>query len=150
MSEAVSETHGAPQGASQGAPASEPVINKRVAQYIALRDKIKELDAAHDEKMKPLKELLLKLNGALLEHFTMHGGDSISVRGVGTAYKTTKDSASIADGEEFKRWIIGGTLWEMVDWKANTSQVREYIEKHGNPPPGVNFRSVAVVGVRRS
>lgn len=132
-----------------GAPA-EPEINKRVAQYIALRDLIKKEDDAHAEKMKVKKDLLLQLNGVILDHFNKHGGDSVTIRGVGTAYKTTKDSASIADGEEFKRWVIGGNLWEMADWKASTTATREYIEKNGTPPPGVNFRSVAVVGVRRA
>jgi hypothetical protein len=127
-----------------------PVINKRVEQYIALRDKIREIKARHEEELKPLNDLLMRLNGAILDHLNTHGGDSITVRGVGTAYRTTKDSASIADGDEFKRWIIGGNLWEMVDWRANSAQVREYIEKNGSPPPGVNFRSVAVVGVRRA
>lgn len=132
----------------QSAPV--PEINKRVTQYIKLRDIIKKEDDDHEAKMKDKKQLLLRLNAAILEHFNTHGGDSITIRGVGTAYKTTKDSASIADGEEFKRWVIGGSLWEMTDWKANTTAVRDYIEKNGAPPPGVNFRSVATVGVRRA
>ena len=134
--------------AAQSAP--PPEINKRVAQYIALRDLIKREEDEFAKKMKEKKDLLLRLNAALLEHFNTVGGDSITIRGVGTVYRTTKDSTSIADGDEFKRWIIGGSLWEMVDWKANTPSVREYMEKTGNPPPGVNFRSVAAVGVRRA
>lgn len=136
---------------TQQAPAAPvPEIEKRVAQYIKLRDIIKAEDAAHEERMKEKKTLLLRLNTTILDHFNTHGGDSVTIRGVGTAYKTTKDSASIADGEEFKRWVIGGSLWEMADWKANVPSIREYIEKNGAPPPGVNFRSVATVGVRRA
>lgn len=134
--------------AGSGEP--QPEINKRVMQYIKLRDLIKKEDDDHAERMKQKKTLLVALNNAILEHFNTHGGDSVTIRGVGTAYKTTKDSATIADGEEFKRWVIGGGLWEMADWRASVTGTREYIEKNNAPPPGVNFRSTVVVGVRRA
>ena len=42
-------------------------ISKRVDQYIRLRDEIKRREDAHKSEMKPFKEALEKLNGALLE-----------------------------------------------------------------------------------
>jgi hypothetical protein len=134
----------------QSPAADEPVIHKRIAQFIRLRDKIAEIKKKHDEELKPYTEALLKLNSTLLEHLNENGGDSVTVRGVGTVYRSTKRSASIADGGEFRRFIIGGELWELVDWKANAPQIAEFIEKNKTVPPGVNLNSVVTIGVRRS
>lgn len=129
--------------------ADVPVIHKRIAQYIALRDMIAAIKKKHEEELKPYTDALLRLNGVLLEHLNENGGDSVSVRGVGTVYRNTKRSASIADGSEFRRFIIGGELWDLVDWKANAPQIAEYIKKEKTVPPGINMSSVVTVGVRR-
>jgi hypothetical protein len=130
--------------------ADEPVIHKRIAQFIKLRDKIEEIKKAHEEELKPYTEALIKLNATLLELLNENGGDSVTVRGVGTVYRSTKRSASIADGGEFRRFIIGGELWELVDWKANAAQIAEFIKKEKTMPPGVNMSSVITIGVRRA
>lgn len=137
------------------APASTPTqgatIEKRITQYIALRDKIKKEQEAFDLTLKPMKDILVKLNNDLLARLLEMGGDSVSVRGVGTAYVTTKTSASIADGDEFRRFVIGAEQWELLDWKANAPKCVEYAEANeGNLPPGVNLKSVKVVGVRQN
>jgi hypothetical protein len=49
----------------------------------------------------------------------------------------------------FRRFVIDQENWEMIDWRANAPSVATYIEDNGDVPPGVNFRQVAVVGVRR-
>lgn len=134
----------------QPAPVAEPVINKRLDQFIQLRDKIEAENKAHDERMKPLKETLVKLHNILLEHLNTTGGDSVSVRGVGTFYRSTKGSASIADGDEFRRWVIGGEKWDIIDWKANSTKVGDYLTENNALPPGINYKRVTTVGVRRA
>jgi hypothetical protein len=133
----------------QSPAADEPVIHKRIAQFIKLRDKIAEIKKKHEEELKPFTTALLTLNTTLLNLLNENGGDSVSVRGVGTVYRTTKRSASIADGSEFRRFVIGGELWELVDWRANAAQISEYIEKEKTMPPGINMSSVVTIGVRR-
>jgi hypothetical protein len=130
--------------------ADEPVIHKRIAQFVKLRDKIAEIKKRHEEELKPFTTALLTLNTTLLDLLNENGGDSVTVRGVGTVYRTTKRSASIADGGEFRRFVIGGELWELVDWKANAAQIAEFIEKKKTMPPGINMSSVITIGVRRA
>ncbi len=129
---------------------SVPVVHKRLEQFIKLRDKIEAENKAHEERVKPLKEMLVTLHNVLLEHLNTTGGDSVAVRGVGTFYRSTKATASIADGDEFRRWIIGGEKWDMIDWKANAPKVAEYLTEHNALPPGINFKRVTTVGVRRA
>jgi len=124
-------------------------LTKRVEQYIALRDKIKELNDAHKEKMRPYNETLEQLNSALLMELDKINGDSVRTE-AGTVYRTTKKSASIADASAFWAHIVVNNDWELLDKRANSVAVEEYIKSNGCPPPGVNFTQTHVVGVRRS
>lgn len=123
-------------------------IDTRIAQFVALRDKIKEMDKAHKEKMGPARETLDTLSGLLLDHLKSIGGDSVSTPH-GTVYRTVKNSATLADGEAFWSYVVDNEAWDMVDKKANVVAVADYIEEHNAPPPGVNYTSMFTVGVRR-
>jgi hypothetical protein len=124
-------------------------ISKRVDQYVRLRDLIKSQDDEHKEKMKPYREALEKLNGLLLAHLNQIGGDSVK-SDAGTVYRTEKKSASIADGDAFMRYVIDNEAFDLMDRKANVTAVVDYIQENNAPPPGVNFSSTYVVGVRRA
>jgi hypothetical protein len=124
-------------------------INTRVAQYVALRDKIKAQDDAHKVAMKPAKETLEQLNSVLLAHLISLSVNSASTDG-GTVYRTEKKSASLADAKAFMDYVIANQAWDLLDRKANTTAVEEFIKGNAAPPPGVNFSSTYVVGVRRA
>lgn len=124
-------------------------IDTRVEQYIKLRDKIKEMEARHKEELKPYKETLEKLNAVILAHLTQVGGESIRTSS-GTAYVTEKKSASLADPQAFMEYVIVNEAWDLLDRKANVKAVDDYINENSAPPPGVNFSSTLMVGVRRS
>ena len=124
-------------------------ISKRVDQYVRLRDQIKKLDDEHKEKMKPYKEVLDKLNGVLLAHLNEIHGDSVRT-GSGTVYRTAKKAASLADADAFMQFVIDNEAWDLLDRKANVTAVSDFIEENGGTPPGVNFSSTYIVGVRRS
>lgn len=128
---------------------SNPQFETRVAQYVKLRDKIKEIQDRHKEELAPFKELLEKLNSVLLGHLNTVGADNVGT-GAGTVYRTTKKSASIADMSAFWDYVTSQGDFDMVDKKANATAVEEYIAEHGAPPPGVNWNCVDVVGVRRA
>jgi hypothetical protein len=124
-------------------------INKRVQQYVKLRDEIKRMDDEHKEKLKPYKDTLEKLNAVLLQHLININGDSVRTEG-GTVYRTAKKSASLADPEAFMRFVSANEAWDLLDRKANVTAVADFIEENNETPPGVNFTTTYVVGVRRS
>ena len=124
-------------------------IEEIVAQFVKLRDKIKEADDAHKAKTKDAREYLDKLNGKLLERLNEIGGESVKT-GAGTVYRTTRRSATIADGETFRQFVITNEAFDIVDWKANANAVDDFIRSEGTPPPGVNFTTAFTVGVRRA
>lgn len=124
-------------------------ISTRVGQYVKLRDKIAALNEAHKEKMAPLNNALEQLHDIMLAQLNALGTDSSTTKGVGTVYKTIKKSATVADGAAFQRHVIGSEAWDLVDMRANAPAIEKFIEEHGDTPPGVNFKQVARVGVRR-
>lgn len=124
-------------------------IDELVGQYIKLRDKLKEADDAHKAKTKGARDHLERLNGKLLERLNEVGGDSVKT-GHGTVYRSTKRSATIADGDTFRGFVIQNEAFDLVDWKANANAVDDFIKNEGTPPPGVNFSTTFQVGVRRA
>lgn len=117
--------------------------------YVKLRDKKKECDDAHSQRMAPLVAAMDQLEGAMLTMLNDTGQDSAKTA-AGTVYRTTKQSASIADKDAFMRHVIGTEAWEFLDAKANVTAVAKTIEDTGEPPPGVNWSSRVIVGVRRA
>jgi hypothetical protein len=125
-------------------------IATRISQYVKLRDKIKRMNDAHKEKVAPFNGALEGLNGIMLDLLNKAETDSATAKGIGTAYKTTTKSATIADASEFRRHVIGAEAWDLADWKANAKAVEEFVEENdGVLPPGVNLRVETRVGVRR-
>jgi hypothetical protein len=124
-------------------------INKRVEQYVKLRDMIKAKNDDHKKSMKPLNETLEQLNSVLLAHLNGIGGNSVATDN-GTVYRTEKKSASLADAQAFMDYVIANQAFDLLDRKANVLAVEEHIKGNDAPPPGVNFSSTFVVGVRRS
>jgi len=124
-------------------------FDKRTAQYIMLRDKIKELDDAHKLAMKPYKDALEKLENLFLQQLDATNSNSIKTA-AGTFFKSLQASATIADSNEFQRFVIGGAHWELLDWRANKTAVQELVNASGAPPPGVNYSTHVKVNVRRA
>lgn len=124
-------------------------IDQRIQQYVALRDKIKEEDDAHKEKMKPFRETLEMLNSLILDLLNKSGGDSIKTK-FGTAYKTVKRSASLEDADKFMSYVIDKGAFDLLERKVNVTAAEQFAAENGVLPPGVKVTSTSVVGVRRA
>ena len=122
-----------------------------VAQYIQLRDakdaatqKYKDFCALHfGGPMEEIESKLLKL-------FNELGVDNLNARGIGTAYRLTQVSVTIADPREFRRHVIGNEAWDLADWRASKTAINDLIEKGEPLPPGINRVARYTIGIRRS
>ena len=138
--------------AAKSVPALPPVpdkIDDIVGKYVKLRDTIKLADDAHELKLEKAKAYLKALNAALLDKLNAVGGDSVATPH-GTAYRTTRRSASIADGAVFRDFVIENEAYDLVDWKANAPACDDYLKSEGDLPPGINLTTAYTVGVRRA
>lgn len=124
-------------------------IDDLVDQFIKLRDRLKAADDVHKEKTKEAREYKEQLEAKMLARLTEIGVDSAKTKS-GTVYRSTKKSASIADGSVFRNFVQEHEAFDLVDWKANAPAVEDYIKENNVPPPGVNYSTTFTVGVRRS
>jgi len=108
--------------------------------------KIKETE--FKEAIGPYKKALDDMNALLLNHLNEIGANNVNTD-AGTVYRTEKKAASLADPKAFMDYVITNKAWDLMDRKANTTAVAEFMKEHQTLPPGVNFSSAFVVGVRR-
>lgn len=126
-----------------------PDFEKRIAQYLALRDKRDEIKKRHQDELDKINGLLDQLGDYLQACLNNTRQDSARTK-IGTAFIDTKRSATIADAAAFRRHVIGLEAWDLVDWRANAPAVTKLIEETGEAPPGVNYSTRRVVKVRRN
>lgn len=123
-------------------------LSTRVAQVVALRDKIKEIKARHKTELAPYLETQEKLNSVLLAHLNAVGADSVRTA-AGTFYKAEVVSVSLADPDAFMKYVIANGKFDLLDRKANKTAVEVFIEEYGSPPPGASYSKMYDVNVRR-
>ena len=133
------------------APAEPPsvTVEKRVAQYVQVRDAIAAQKKLDEEKLKPLVDLQNLLTGWLQDFMDKAGADSVKTSS-GTCYSSSRYTASLADPEIFMSYVIKAQDFDLLDRKANVTAVKAYVAEHNQLPPGVNLNAIKTVGVRRA
>lgn len=130
-------------------PPQPPDFLKRTEQFIQLRDKIKAIKDRHKEELKPYNEAQEALEAYIIQWLQALKLEHAATE-AGTAYLTTKVSATVKDMSEFWGYILANQAWDLMDKRANAPAITAHIEKHGAPPPGVNYSTMLDLGVRRS
>src|ERR1700761_8882573 len=133
---------------SEDTPAAQ-AFEKRVGQYVMVRDKLRELNAEHDEKIKPLVETQNLLTAWLMENLEKAGATSVKTT-QGTVYSSTRYSASLQDPQVFMDYVIANQAFDLLDRKANATAVKEFVATKGSEPPGAKLTAIRTVGVRRA
>lgn len=123
-----------------------------VEKYIKLRDKKSLMKAAYEKQVADVDAMMDKIESALLKTFNQAGGLNSISSPAGTAYKSIRTSASVADKDTYTSWILEQPEERLVflDVRANKSSVEQYRAEHDDIPPGLNWREEVVINVRRS
>ncbi len=121
-------------------------FGKRVAQRRQLDAKIKEIKAQHKEQLKPYTEALDMLDAVLLDALNKSGQQNAKTLS-GTVYITRKHTASLEDAQVFMDFVIEHELWELLDRKANSTAVTDFLEANKKLPPGVKYNTIVDIGV---
>lgn len=119
-------------------------IDEMIAAYIKLRDKKQEAEKEHKARVAKLTGLMKTIEERIQAHFNETGASSIRTAN-GTAYSSTRTSARVDDPEIFRQFVESQHAWGILEARANKTAVAEYLEQHGEPPPGVSVvRSINV------
>lgn len=124
-------------------------LSDLVAKYIELRDKKAQYKAEYENKVAKLEDALDKIEAALLKTFETSGMDSVKTE-FGTAYTSTRTTASVADPDAFMTYVIANEAWHLLEKRASKTGVEQYKAEHEDVPPGVNWRAERTVNIRRS
>lgn len=126
-------------------------LDELVASYIKLRDKKSQLKKLYDEKVAKVDAVMDKMEAIILKTFQDSGIDSARTD-AGTAYISTRTSATVGSREELFQWIQEDFEERSIFLENRVSKVavEQFKAANDDLPPGVNFRSELVVGVRRA
>jgi hypothetical protein len=125
-------------------------LSEAVSLYIQMRDKKTQMKADFEASVAPLNEKMDKLEAKLLDVFNKTGMDSVKTE-FGTAYATTRTTASVADREAFMDYVKANEEWALLEVRTSKTAVEQYRSANDNElPPGVNLREERVVNIRRS
>jgi hypothetical protein len=117
--------------------------------FIALRDRRTQRKAAYTDDDAGDKGKQDKIEIEFLRRFQDRGIDNVSAREIGTAYKTTRSSATVGDWDALLDHVKECEAWEMLERRVNKTAVEQFKSVEGDLPPGVNWSETQVVNFRR-
>lgn len=123
-------------------------VDKRVDQYIRIRDALKVLEEKYETERAPLVEMQNLLTGWMMEFLDKAGASAVKTK-YGTCHTSTRYTASLADPDAFMKFVIANNKFELLDRRANATAVRDYVAENKALPPGTNLNSIRTLGVRR-
>lgn len=121
---------------------------KRVSQYVQVRDLLRAMDDAHEKRRKQYVEILETLSGLLQSFMDANSIQNLKTKG-GTCYVSVKHTASLADPDAFMKFVVENKQFDLLDRRANATAVRAFVEEHKTLPPGCNTNTIRTLGVRR-
>lgn len=120
-----------------------------LAVYIKLRDRRAQRKKAFEAEDESDKGYQDKIESIFLARFTDEGITSVSGPS-GTAYISTKTTASVADWDMLLPFIREKEMWQLLTHGVNKTAVEEYVATNEELPPGVNISRFVSINVRRS
>lgn len=117
--------------------------------YITTRDTMKVIADKHAEELKPFQDKLALCEAWLLKYL-QDGGIQNVKSDYATAYMATREQVKIGDLSKFWAFILDGRHPHMLNQAPNKTAVKEWLEKHGELPPGIEMTEFHAVNVRRS
>ena len=123
-------------------------LDDYVEKYIQLRDKKAELKKEFTAKTANIDEILDKIEALILKTFNETGLSSISTD-FGTAFVSSRSSATVADWDSFFQFVQEGKNWDFLERRCSKEAVVQYKAANEELPPGINWSETKTVSIRR-
>jgi hypothetical protein len=120
--------------------------NTAVALYVHCGKVIDEIKRTTSRQENVWKEKRLKIENWITEHANRDKLKNIKTDS-GTAFWTTHHNCSVANPEEFMKYIREKERYDLLEVRASKSAVKNEIDETGGLPPGINFSSRRVFKV---
>ena len=116
--------------------------------YITLRNQKDAIEGEVKDKVKSIKEKMVKLEAYIKKQADEQGVTSFKT-GNGTAFVTTTDFAQVADWDAILDFIKKNEAWDMLEKRVSKNAVRGYKDEHKDVPSGVNYGTRIDINVRK-
>jgi hypothetical protein len=123
-------------------------MEKRVGQYVAVRDEIDALKLKHEEELRKPKLILEKLAGIIHKFLDDNNLENLRTS-AGSCYISTRWTATVQDPDAFMQFVISSQNFDLLERRAKAEAVKAYVNEHNILPTGVNLNALSSVGVRR-
>ena len=117
--------------------------------FIALRDRRARRKADFQLDDVGDKEKQERIEIEFLKRFNERGIDNVSARGIGTAYRSVRASAKVADWDSLLEFIQKEGAWEMLERRVSKVAVEQFKAETNDLPPGVDWGETQVINFRR-
>ena len=117
--------------------------------FIALRDRRARRKADYQLDDVGDREKQEKIEVEFLKRFNKRGIDNVSARGIGTAYRSVRASAKVADWDSLLEFIKKEGAWEMLERRVSKVAVEQFKAETNDLPPGVDWGETQVINFRR-
>lgn len=118
-----------------------------IEKYLQLRQKLRNIEAAHKSELAPYLEMKEQLELAMLDHLNQNGLESTRCE-VGTAFKSTVTSVVVRDWPRTLDFIRDNQMWDLLEGRVAKSAAVEIVEEMEQPIPGVEISQATVLRVR--
>ena len=117
--------------------------------FIGLRDRRARRKADFQLDDVDDKEKQERIEIEFLKRFNERGIDNVSARGIGTAYRSVRASAKVADWDSLLEFIKKEGAWEMLERRVSKVAVEQFKAETSDLPPGVDWGETQVINFRR-
>lgn len=119
-----------------------------IQKFIETRDKIAEIEKECKAKVSDLKAMQDKRAEWLKGQMDVLGVESLKAAH-GTCFTATQNSATVADWDAFREWVIVNEEWEFLEHRVSKTAVKQRLDEGEITPPGVNYTVLKTIQVRR-
>jgi len=123
-------------------------VDEVIQAYLKYRHQKEAIEAETKEKVKGIKDKMLKLEAWIKEKADADGVTSFKT-GHGTAFLTTNDFANVADWDQVLNFVKENEAYDMLEKRVSKNAVRGYIEQNKAVPSGVNYGTRIDVNIRK-
>jgi len=116
--------------------------NRAMTLYFQCKREKELIEGEMAAKIKPLNEKMQLLTQWIEEKAKKDGLKNVAVDGLGTGYWTTTNSATVANRTAFKEFCEKNDLWDLMEIRAASAQIKSHIDKTNMVPAGVNYKQI--------
>lgn len=124
-------------------------VDKWAEQFLGLREARHALKENYEKADKNIRILQEKVESKLLDFLRTNNLVNVKTA-TGTVHTTTRYTASLADADTFMKYVVDNQLFDLLERRASSLAVRDFVEQHKVLPPGCNLSAITSIGFRQA